>query len=125
MWSDKNKNVAPIVHVKAEEVDEEVVEKVVPIVKSKSSPVKKEDDIDKDDTKVIAKDDGSAAVAELRKQRLSFLTNLSTKASSSTDKPFLFPELFNIIVYFKQDKTFKEQKVELFNGKYQFKAKSY
>jgi hypothetical protein len=112
MWSDKNK-------VKEEEEEEEVV----PVVKAK--PVKKEEDGDEDDKKIPVKDDGSKAAAELKKQRLSFFSNMSAKVFSATDKPFLFPELFNIIVYYKADRTYKEEKVELFKGKYQFRAKNY
>lgn len=124
MWSDKNKKVVP---VKEEEEDDEVAEKIEPVVvvKEKAAPAKKEDVDDQDDKKTIVKDDGSKATAELRKQRLSFLTNLSSKVLTSTDKPFLYPELFHIIVYYKQDKVYKEEKVELYGGKYNFRAKSY
>lgn len=93
----------------------------------KSKPVKsEEDDDDSDEKKVPEKVDPSKAAADLKKLRLDFLSKLSEKVLSATDKPFLNPtELFNILVYYKEDKTYKEEKVELFRGKYQFKAKSY
>lgn len=86
----------------------------------------KEDEDDSDDKKVPEKIDPSVAAAELKKKRIDFLGKLSSKVLTSTDKPFLNPsEQFNIIVWYKQDKTYKEEKVELFKGKYQFRAKSY
>jgi len=84
-------------------------------------PVKeeKEDEDDSDDKKVVEKIDPSKVAADLKKQRLEFIGKLSSKVLTSTDKPFLNPsEQFNIIVWYKQDKTYKEEKVELFKGKY-------
>lgn len=101
MWSDKEKPV-------------------------KAKPAKEEDEDDSDDKKIPVKEDPGKAAADLKKLRLDFLSKLSTKVLTATDKPFLNPtEQFNVLVWYKQDKTYKEEKVELFRGKYQFKAKSY
>jgi hypothetical protein len=46
--------------------------------------------------------DPTKAAADLKKARLAFLSNLSSKIMTGTDKPFLTPnEQFNVLIYYK------------------------
>jgi len=95
--------------------------------KDHSKKKEKKENIEADvPDKKTPKEEAKSADYMFRQRRIYWLDNLSTQVFKGTNKPFLDKvEKFAVIVYQEEDTKMHDQKVQLYTGRYQFRATSY